>query len=163
MPVSLNPPIFRGVIQCGHCPHQIVLPFPTRPPTSEDQTLWPNRRDYLYVACPACRTVAGYIDYHGTAPHRAPTPDDEILICISYRCAAFPCGIPVQFHVLADSTTTDTTENEWRGLLTRGYWIGLLPCRHAPGTVGNQKVCVDVIEAQTLRGYNRERLETQIP
>lgn len=165
MSFSMRAPDVRGMICCGHCPHHTVLPWSRPAPIPEPQELWPNGKDWLYFACPACRRVAGHRDYEQTVavlPHQTTPNDGKIVIRISYRCAGTTCGVPVQFYVLEDATSTNT-EREWRDLLASGYWIGLVQCGHPPAIREGQAVWFDVIQAETLQGYDRERLEEQMP
>lgn len=61
----------------------------------------------------------------------------------------------MQFHVLQDSTVTESTESELRELLASGYWKGLSPCGHPIAIFGNQKVSFDLATPGRPRGYNR--------
>ena len=158
MPVSLNQPDIRGVLPCGHCSHQIVLPFATLQPTPSDQGLWPNQRDSLYFACPECRTVSGYYECQNVIlqPHLRAHHEDKIVIRISFLCNVGICEVPRQFHILADALVTETTETDLRALLASGYWTGVGPCVHPIGIVGNQKVSFDSIRGGIdMKGYNR--------
>jgi hypothetical protein len=158
MGFSLIPPDIRGVLPCGHCRHQIVLPFPTPEPAPEDHDSWPNGRNWLYFACPQCRHIAAYAQCRNEVlPQNQAIPrEDKVVIRVSFLCAGQSCGVPVQFHILEDATLTETTESELHDLLASGYWTGVGPCAHPIAIVGNQRVSFDLMHEGILRGYNRK-------
>ncbi len=82
--------------------------------------------------------------------------EDQLLLRVSYLCAAQPCGVPVQFHFLHDTEITNNTQKELRDLLASGYWTGPSPCGHPIGVLGNQKVVFDIPNPGRPKGYNRE-------
>jgi hypothetical protein len=157
MSFSLVRPDIRAVIRCGYCPGQIVLPFPALESNSEDQDWWPNQREWLYIACPECRQVAAHIGCCNEVISRSQSElhKDKFLLRISFLCAGQSCGVPVQFHVLQDSTVTENTESELRELLASNYWRGLSPCGHPINISGNQKVSFDLPTPGRPQGYNR--------
>jgi hypothetical protein len=157
MSFSLIRPDIRGILPCPHCPCNIVLPFPKHESKPEDRDVWPNGRNWLYIACPECRYVYGHAQCQNEVlPRNQPIPHaDKIVLRISYRCTRTTCGVPVQFHILEDATVTETTERELRDLLTSGYWTGVCPCGHSIGLAANQKVFFDRMGQETLQGYNR--------
>jgi hypothetical protein len=158
MSFSLIQPDIRGVLSCGHCSHQIVLPFPTLELATEGQEWWPNTRDWLYLACPECRIVAAHIGCQNMVLLRSQTKlhEGRILIRISFLCEMGICRVPRQFHILADALVTETTESDLRALLASGYWKGVGPCVHPTGINADQKVSFDPIRGGIdLRGYNR--------
>jgi hypothetical protein len=142
--------------ECEHCSYRIVLPFPTPKSIAGRPDWWPNERDWLYLACPDCKQISAYIGFRSAAPlaSQKKAHADELLWRISFRCAVEGCNTPVQFHVLAESTVTETTERELRAKLASGYWKGVSPCGHPIAITENQKLVFDLIHEGRLQGYN---------
>ena len=165
MSVSVRPPELWGCIycmspQCFRKRKPIPLPFPTPVPVVRDLEWWPNDKDWLYFACPECRLITAHLGIQVVQfqdPQSRPHAD-KLWLCISFRCAVEGCNTPVQFHVLADSTITQTTESELREKLSSGYWSGVSPCKHETSITNDQKVRFEIVRGR-LQGYNPEHRE----
>jgi hypothetical protein len=141
--------------ECHHKTIPIPLPFATPPPTEQNLGWWPNRVDWLYVACPECRQISAYVTSSPVVfqdskkrPHA-----NKFWFCISFRCAVEGCNTPIQFHVLEEPTITQTTESEWRERLASGYWKGASPCGHPISITSGQKVSFHADQGR-LWGYD---------
>jgi hypothetical protein len=133
----------------------IPLPFAMPPQPISHPELWPNGRNWLYVACPECRQVSAhshwvpvYFPDVRSRPHA-----NKLWLRISLLCGVEDCNTPVQFHVLVAPTITETTESKWREKLRSGYWTRACPCGHPTSITSDQAVVFERIRG-ILLGYN---------
>jgi len=150
-------------IACLRCPSDecrtkmqpIPLPISTLQHKPLNPEAWPNDTDWLYVACPDCKQVSAYLRFDLwnfqdvlQRPHA-----DKDWIRISFRCEAEGCGIPIQFHVLAEPTVTQTTETELREKLSSGHWKGVSQCGHPIAIRQDQRVIFERVRGR-MQGYS---------
>ncbi|SRR5260370_3563280 len=121
--------------------------------TIGDLAEWPEDGTFLYLACPECRRVFVHCHaYQDDFPEESHNVE-KAWLRISFRCAKENCRTPIEFHVLLETTVTQTTESELRTKLRTEHWTGVSPCDHPISTANILEFLFDFVRGK-MRGYN---------